>query len=108
MHVKVFLSKEDVYFFNLDRYSHKAVSVLFPPKVKDSAHLPTYFENGEREFRPRWRRRQKPFASSHNQKEDNNQSKINKQPEMPENETACNSNNQGIKKQSTIPTRLVR
>ena len=32
-----------------------------------------------------------------NQKEDNNQSKINKQPEVPENQTAWNSNNQGIK-----------
>ena len=33
----------------------------------------------------------------HNQKEDNNQSKINKQPEVPENQTAWNSNNNGIK-----------
>ena len=32
----------------------------------------------------------------HNQKEDNNQSKINKQPKVPENQTACNSSNQGI------------
>ena len=39
----------------------------------------------------------KPFASSHNQKEDNNQSKFNKQPEVPENQTAWNSDNQGIK-----------
>ena len=39
----------------------------------------------------------KPFTSSHNQKEDNNQSKINKQPEVPENQTARNSDNQGIK-----------
>ena len=30
-------------------------------------------------FRPRWRCRQKPFISSHNQKEDNNESKNNKQ-----------------------------
>ena len=30
-------------------------------------------------------------------KEDNNQSKINKQPEVPENQTAWNSDNQGIK-----------
>ena len=30
----------------------------------------------------------------HNQKEDNNQSKINKQPEAQENQTAWNSNNQ--------------
>ena len=40
---------------------------------------------------------EKPFASSHNQKEDNNQSKINKQPKAPENQTAWNSNNQRIK-----------
>ena len=33
----------------------------------------------------------------HNQKEDNNQCKINKQPEVPENQTAWKSNNQGIK-----------
>ena len=33
----------------------------------------------------------------HNQKEDNNQSKINKQPEAPENQTAWNSDNQRIK-----------
>ena len=33
----------------------------------------------------------------HKQKEDNNQSKINKQPEVPENQTAWNSENQGIK-----------
>ena len=33
----------------------------------------------------------------HNQKEDNNQSKNNKQPEVPENWTAWNSDNQGIK-----------
>ena len=30
-------------------------------------------------------------------KEDNNQSKINKQPEVPENQIAWNSNNQGMK-----------
>ena len=33
----------------------------------------------------------------HNQKVNNNQPKINKQPEVPENQTAWNSNNQGIK-----------
>ena len=37
-----------------------------------------------------------PFASSHNQKKDNNQSKINKQPEVPENQTSRNSDNHGI------------
>ena len=31
------------------------------------------------------------------QKKDNNQFKNNKQPELPENETAWNSNNQGVK-----------
>ena len=46
---------------------------------------------------PRWRHRYKPFTSPHNHKEDNNQSKNNKQPEVPENQTAWNSNNQGIK-----------
>ena len=33
----------------------------------------------------------------YSQKEDNNQSKINKQPEVPENQAAWNSDNQGIK-----------
>ena len=49
------------------------------------------------QFWPRWRHRQQPFASSHSQKEDKNQSKISKQAEAPENQTAWNSNNQGIK-----------
>ena len=40
---------------------------------------------------------QKPFTSSHDQKEDNNQTKNNKQPEVLENQTAWNSDNQGIK-----------
>ena len=43
----------------------------------------------------------------HNQKEDNNQSKINKQPEVPENQTAWNSDNHG-NKQSHRTTRPVR
>ena len=33
----------------------------------------------------------------HNQKEKKKQSKINRQPEVPENQTARNSDNQGIK-----------
>ena len=33
----------------------------------------------------------------HNQKEDNIQSQVNKQPEAPENQTAWNSNHHGIK-----------
>ena len=37
------------------------------------------------------------LCSSHNQKEHNNQSKVNKQPEVPESQTAWNSDNQGIK-----------
>ena len=41
--------------------------------------------------------RQRLFSSSYNQKEDNNQSEINKQPKAPENQTAWNLNNQGIK-----------
>ena len=49
------------------------------------------------EFWSRWRCRQKPFTSSHNQKEDNYQSKINKPPEVTEKQTAWNSDNQGIK-----------
>ena len=38
----------------------------------------------------------------HNQKEDNNQSKINKQPEVPENQTSWNSNNQRIKEKNQL------
>ena len=49
------------------------------------------------EFWTRWRRRQKPFTSSHNQKKSNNQSKINKRAEAPENQPAWNSDNEGIK-----------
>ena len=36
-------------------------------------------------------------TSLNNQKEDNSQSKISKQPEVPENQTAWNSDNQGVK-----------
>ena len=36
-------------------------------------------------------------ASSHNQKKDNNQFGNNKQPEVPENQTALNSDDQGVK-----------
>ena len=46
----------------------------------------------------------------HNQKEDNNQSKINKQPEVPENQTAWNSDNHRIKemvKQNTQTSKAV-
>ena len=37
------------------------------------------------------------FASSHNQKKDNNKFKNSKQPELPENQTAWNFDNQGNK-----------
>ena len=37
------------------------------------------------------------FASLHNQKNDNNQFKNKKQPELPENRTVWKSNNQGVK-----------
>lgn len=33
----------------------------------------------------------------HNQKKCNNQFRKNKQPELPENQTACNSDNEGVK-----------
>ena len=52
------------------------------------------------DFWPRWRHRWNPFTSLHNQKENNNQSKINKQPEVPENLTAWNSDSQ-TKQQTT-------
>ena len=57
-------------------------------------------EERDPDFQPRWRCKQKPFASSNNQKEDNYQSKINKQPKVLENKTAWNSDNQGIKEKS--------
>ena len=41
--------------------------------------------------------RQRLFSSSYNQKEDNNQSEINKQPKAPGNQTARNSNYKGLK-----------
>ena len=40
---------------------------------------------------------QKPFASSHNKKKDNNQFKNNKQAEVLENQTARSSDIQGVK-----------
>ena len=49
------------------------------------------------EFWPRWRHRQECFTSSHSQKKDNNQFKNKKQSELPENQTAWKSNNQGVK-----------
>ena len=46
---------------------------------------------GKMGFQPRWRHRQILFASSHNQKKDNNQLKNKKQPELPENLTVWKS-----------------
>ena len=62
----------------------------------------------ELEFWPRWRRWQKPFASSHNQKEDNNWSKINKQPEVPEIKLHGTPTTKELKKKSIRTTRSVR
>ena len=59
--------------------------------------VPFFNNKSSLEFRPRWRQRQKCFASLHNQRKDNNQFKNNKQPEMPEYQPAWNSDNQGIK-----------
>ena len=42
------------------------------------------------------------FASSHNQKKDNNQFKRKKQPELPENQTVWKSDNQGVKEETFI------
>ena len=41
----------------------------------------------------------------HNKKKDNNQFKNNKQPELPENQTARNSDNQGVKETFTQTNR---
>ena len=51
-----------------------------------------------------WRYRQICFASSHNQNKDNNQYKNKKQPELPENQTAWKSDNQGVKEETFIQT----
>ena len=55
-------------------------------------------------FQPRWRCRQIYFASSHNQKEDNNKFKNKNQPELPENQTIWKSDNEGIKEETVILT----
>ena len=52
------------------------------------------------DFQPRWRRRLVYFASSHNQKMDNNKFKNKKQPELTENHTVWKSNNQGVKEET--------
>ena len=51
---------------------------------------------------------EKHFTSLHNQKEHNNQYKINKQPEMWKNQTAWTLTTTELKKQSNRTTRLVR
>ena len=56
------------------------------------------------DFRPRWRHRWTHCASSHNQKLDNNKFKNNKQPELPENQTVWESDNQGVKKETLTQT----
>ena len=44
------------------------------------------------------------FASLYNQKKDTNQFKDKKQPELPENQTAWKSDNQGVKEETFIQT----
>ena len=44
------------------------------------------------------------FASSHNQKKDNNKFKHKKQPELPENQTVWKSDNQGVKEETLTQT----
>ena len=55
-------------------------------------------------FWPRWKRRWIHFASSNNQKKENNQFKTKKQPKLPENPTAWKSNNQRVKEETFIQT----
>ena len=60
-----------------------------------SAHIILHsWKKADTDFQPRWKHRQKCFASLHNQKKDNNQSKNNKQPEVQENQTVWKSDNQ--------------
>ena len=53
-------------------------------------------------FRLRWRCRYIHFASSHNQKKDNNKFKKKIKTELPENPTVWKSDNQGVKKETFI------
>ena len=52
------------------------------------------------QFQPRWRHRQKHFASSHNQKKENNQFKNKEQPELPEKYLHENPTTKELKKHS--------
>ena len=55
------------------------------------------------DFWPRWRHRSIHFASSHNQKKDNNKFKNKKkQSELPENQTVWKSNSQGVKEETLV------
>ena len=56
------------------------------------------------DFRPRWTRRQTHYASSHNQRKDNNNLKNKKQPELTENQTVWKSDNQGDKEETFTQT----
>ena len=53
------------------------------------------------EFWPRWRHWWKSFASSYNQKKDNNQFKNKKSPELPENLTGSSTTKELKKKHSS-------
>ena len=67
------------------------------PGYSDSCGREIHFRKLGNRFRPRWWHTQKHLASMHNQKKDYNQSKDNKGPEVPENQTARNSDNQEVK-----------
>ena len=54
--------------------------------------------NNEWDFWPRWRHRETHFASSYNQKKDNNKFKNNKQQELAENQTVWKSDTKELKK----------
>ena len=65
-------------------------------------------QRGLQNFWSRWRHRSICFASSHNQKKDNNQFtnqfKNKNQPELPENRTVWKPDNQGVKEETFIQT----
>ena len=54
-----------------------------------------------REFRPKWRHRQKHFTSSYNQKKGNNQFKSKEQPELPKNPLHGSTTTKELKKHSS-------
>ena len=99
--------KMGIIYDNLPMKSYNCIYRVDNTRMFLSHNVIEKIKNQIIEFQPRWRRRWKPFASSHNQKEGNNQSKINKQPEVPENQTARNSDNHG-NKQSHRTARPVR